>query len=370
MAARVVRVYAKPSLPPIIVSTEVGQLVSSNSLDCGMEITKSTNRPTLKILNRNGEIVEVEDTSKKNRVKNYLVLRNKKKKKVSIYGTRTVFFKKPDCYKTKNREIPNLAVNNDDFNQIFGTAKAIRMSKSRMSNQEIVSTNILDNISVNPNMSQSLISASNEFAKYLPMGCDRFSNNIQTIYPVSTLLFDYEIDLMTDFAKEILNMLPLSNDNEDFSNFFITNINRLIHKTIKNICLLTFADGLVELLKTKPTDLSFKNKEIYPYSEVINDKLLDNFLEYNVFGGDLTSKMKDKAICHIIIIMVLINMNVVDLNWVSPYLNSRCQKRMLLLKRVVGITQLKGDKTKYTLKLPLPTLPSLGKLSKKNKLIT
>lgn len=65
------------------------------------------------------------------------------------------------------------------------------------------------------NMSQSLISASNEFAKYLPMGCNRFSNNIETIYPISSLLLDNEIDLMTDFSKEILQMLPLSSDNEE-----------------------------------------------------------------------------------------------------------------------------------------------------------
>jgi len=64
-------------------------------------------------------------------------------------------------------------------------------------------------------MSQSLVLASNEFAKYLPMGCNRFSNNIETVYPISSLLLDNEIDLMTDFAKEILNMLPLSNDNEE-----------------------------------------------------------------------------------------------------------------------------------------------------------
>jgi len=47
-----------------------------------MEITKSTNRPTVKIFSHNGETVEVEDTSKKDHGKNYLFLRNKKTKKV------------------------------------------------------------------------------------------------------------------------------------------------------------------------------------------------------------------------------------------------------------------------------------------------
>jgi len=47
-----------------------------------LEITKTTNRPTLKIFSRNGETVEEEDTSKKDRGKNYLVLRNKKTNKV------------------------------------------------------------------------------------------------------------------------------------------------------------------------------------------------------------------------------------------------------------------------------------------------
>jgi len=64
-------------------------------------------------------------------------------------------------------------------------------------------------------IAQSLISSSSEFGKYLPMGCNRFSNNTENIYPISSLLLDNEIDLMTDFSKEILNMLPLSNDNEE-----------------------------------------------------------------------------------------------------------------------------------------------------------
>jgi len=47
------------------------------------------------------------------------------------------------------------------------------------------------------------------------MGANRFSNKLETIYPLSSLLLENEIDLMTDHSKEILNMLPLSNDNEE-----------------------------------------------------------------------------------------------------------------------------------------------------------
>lgn len=69
------------------------------------------------------------------------------------------------------------------------------------------------------------------------------------------------------------------------SKFFVSNINRLSHKSVQNICLITLADGLVDLLKKKPNDLNSKrSSEIYPASEIINDKLLDNFLEYSVTG--------------------------------------------------------------------------------------
>lgn len=69
------------------------------------------------------------------------------------------------------------------------------------------------------------------------------------------------------------------------SKFFISSVNRLSHRSIQNICLITLADGLIELLKKKPHDLNSKrSNEIYPASEIINDKLLDNFLEYNVTG--------------------------------------------------------------------------------------
>lgn len=68
------------------------------------------------------------------------------------------------------------------------------------------------------------------------------------------------------------------------SKFFITSINRLCHKTILNICLLTLADGLIELLKQKTGTLDHRCESVYPNSEVINDKLMDNFIEYSVTG--------------------------------------------------------------------------------------
>lgn len=71
---------------------------------------------------------------------------------------------------------------------------------------------------------------------------------------------------------------------DSFSDFFITNINRLSHKTIQNICLITFADGLIELLKKRKTDLNYNNAIIYPNSEEINNKLIDHFIEYSVTG--------------------------------------------------------------------------------------
>jgi len=62
--------------------TEVGQLVSTNSLECGMVIDESSNRPYLKIFDHDGDIIEEEDVSKKDSGKNYLILRNKKTNKV------------------------------------------------------------------------------------------------------------------------------------------------------------------------------------------------------------------------------------------------------------------------------------------------
>jgi len=57
-------------------------------------------------------------------------------------------------------------------------------------------------------------------------------------------------------------------------------MNIIPHKTIQNICLLTYADGLIGLLKTRPGELNYKNRIIYPNSDLINDKILDHFLEY------------------------------------------------------------------------------------------
>lgn len=58
-------------------------------------------------------------------------------------------------------------------------------------------------------------SQNSEFLLYLPQGCNRFSDKIETVYPVSTLLHENEVDLMTDYAKEVLSMLPIPADNEE-----------------------------------------------------------------------------------------------------------------------------------------------------------
>lgn len=55
----------------------------------------------------------------------------------------------------------------------------------------------------------------NEFSLYLPLGCNRFATKIECVYPISTLLCDNEIDMMTDYAKEVISMLPIKNDNEE-----------------------------------------------------------------------------------------------------------------------------------------------------------
>ncbi|CAI6357730.1 unnamed protein product [Macrosiphum euphorbiae] len=359
------KVYAEPTVPPVIAITEVGFLNSSTFLDCGMAIENTSNRPVLKIFNQHGGTVEEEDPSRKETGNKYLILRNKRTNKVSVYGAKVTYLKKPDYFKMKTFEDQSLTNKNEEFNLVFGTKKSSRISKSRVNNVVTVPADVFNNISCSSDALQSSFSQTSEYLVYLPPGCNRYSNKLETVYPVSTLLLENEIDLMTDYAKEVISMLPISSDNEDLSKFFITNLNKLPHKTIQNICLLTFADGLIELLRLKSHELNARNIEIYPNSEVINDKVLDNFVEYTVTGRDLTSKMKDKAVCHIIIIMMLINMYTFDLTCISSFLPSSSQKRLTLLMKVVGASLLKDDPTKYTMKMPLASLPAFQKLSKK-----
>lgn len=67
---------------------------------------------------------------------------------VTIYGTKTVFLKRPDYLKIKTFE--NQSQNkNEEFNTVFGTKKSIRISKSKIHNEVSVSSNIFSNISTN-----------------------------------------------------------------------------------------------------------------------------------------------------------------------------------------------------------------------------
>lgn len=147
----------------------------------------------------------------------------------------------------KTFEDQSLTDINQELNVVFGTKKSSRISKSRVNNAVGVSTNVFDNISFSctylflykyliyhniiyhkynyhyiiiiiffiADVMQSSFSQISEFLVYLPLGCNRFSNKLETVYPVSTLLLENEVDLMTDYAKEVISMLPISNDNEE-----------------------------------------------------------------------------------------------------------------------------------------------------------
>lgn len=65
----------------VLAITEVGNIKSSEFLDCGLAI-ENTSRPVLKIFNQHGGTVEEEDPSRKDSGKKYLILRNKKTNKV------------------------------------------------------------------------------------------------------------------------------------------------------------------------------------------------------------------------------------------------------------------------------------------------
>ncbi|VVC36554.1 Hypothetical protein CINCED_3A022368 [Cinara cedri] len=287
---------------------------------------------------------------------------------VSIFGAKVTYFKKPDYFKLKTFEENNLSKDKDqEFNVTFGTKRSSRMSKAKSKEAVTATETIFDNISSFESLDNSY-SPSTEFLLYLPLGCNRFTNKLENAYPISTLLHEEEISSMKNYAQEVLSMIPVSVDNEDLSQFYIASINRLSHKSIQNICLLMFADGLIELLKLRSADLNYvRNLDIYPNCVIINDKVLDNFIEYTSTGPDLTSKMKDKALCHIIIIMILSNMNVLDLSWITPFISMNCQKRLIVLMRIVGASPLKEDKYKYTLKIPLASLPQLNKKLKHSK---
>ncbi|KAE9543874.1 hypothetical protein AGLY_001852 [Aphis glycines] len=208
-------VYAEPSIPPVIAITEVGHLNSSELLDCGMVIENTSNRPVLKIFNQHGGTVEEEDPSRKENGKKYLILRNKKTNKVLVYGTKVTYLKKPDYFKMKTFKDQSLTDKNQELSAVFGTKKASRISKSRVNNAVNVSENVFDNISFSSDVMQPSFSQTSEFLVYLPLGCNRFSNKLETVYPVSTLLLENEVDLMTDYAKEVISMLPISSDNEE-----------------------------------------------------------------------------------------------------------------------------------------------------------
>lgn len=67
---------------------------------------------------------------------------------VSIYGTKTVFLKKPDNLKKKTVE--NHSLNkNEEFHEVFGTKKSSRIQKSKTNSEVGVSTDIFQNISSN-----------------------------------------------------------------------------------------------------------------------------------------------------------------------------------------------------------------------------
>lgn len=78
--------------------------------------------------------------------------------------------------------------------------------------------------------------------------------------------------------------------------------------------------------------------------------------------------MKDKAICHCIVLLALVNNFVVNLEEVCVALKLKINKLQSIAKLLAFVPAQPKDKTKFVLKLPLPPpVQNLGRTPRKKR---
>lgn len=351
---------------PVLVNFENGTLLKERSEQFKVDLyedERDGSKRTVSVYNE-GELYEGNILQNENSLcQKFILLRNKKTNKVRLIETDQANVKKVFHDSIFEGNLANEKTDHqytrNDLSKKFGSKKSIRATElgQRMKiNSEIIKNQLettVADVTVDKDDLKA-VTAEQSLCNCLPP-CNRSATDIKQVYSLEDIFTKIERDSVEEEAKKILAEPPDVN-NSRYSFYF----NMLFQKMGSSVKLLSvqcllYADCIVKFLKTNPKDLKKRDivESICPYSELVGNKILDTF---TLRGRVVSSQLRDKAICYLVVITLLAWNYQVNLDLLSQSVGCLGLKKMVPIARAVGLS----PKTKdiWQLKIPLPEIPT------------
>ncbi|GFG30020.1 hypothetical protein Cfor_00612 [Coptotermes formosanus] len=201
---------------------------------------------------------------------------------------------------------------------------------------------------------------------YLPP-INRDAATVDDVYNLHDIVSAEELASLKEQAVSTLK----DPQKEMFSVFFWETLPSMLklgnsQQVVEGVCALVYADLLIKFLNISAKSLQRQKYVICPYSEDINSKIINTFTLQTPSGRLRPNSLKDKALCHLIVLGLLLTQFKLDLQPLSKAL-AISVKRLQQFSSQVGAVSSSWASSTVVLKLPLPSLKQPQTVIKKNK---
>lgn len=279
-----------------------------------------------------------------NLLKTVLLIRDKSTGKVRLIESNTADMKPILQINTKVLQDTSLL----ELSRKFGSKKQKKQMEQKEKfkvKTEIVTEqmlNITENIS-EEKLDMTLYTKSDSEEIYIPP-INRAADKVEEVYEISKILTDEQFDKIQSEISE-----------KDYKSEIHPNILPLISKTTSqhDIILSLYASALIKMYSTLFKELSKKTFVVCEISSTLNEIVLTNFTIS--VGGKRTrpNTMKDKALCHALVFILIINKFKLKLDDFAAMAKLTAATATLKARAVGAHVTLSGDKKIIQLKLPL-----------------
>lgn len=277
----------------------------------------------------------------------------------------------PELQEKEEKDISRKEAN-INLKKAMGSKKA----KRRLMEAEKLNINLTDiekklktdvienNLTINTNVTLSPIQ--NEI-HYLPP-CNRNADSIEEVYKVYDLLSAEIMDSLDGMVSNIMknDVFQLAQDSR-LSQFFFKMLAHIPKQDKMKLKLLLFTDSLMKFLQEPVKAVRSRSTPLCKFSEPLSKKLSDEFCTIGLSNlRNRPPSLRDKAICYILVCLLLINNLKLNVSILSGFLTPKDYQRLPIFMKAIGATKEKNSQTEFCLKFPLADISTFTGSRRKN----
>jgi hypothetical protein len=287
---------------------------------------------------------------------NLIAIRNKKTNKVRLVPTTNVMLS-PISRVEKNSSVSVVTQEDKDrLRMKFGSKRqqrSLENYKRMHADTDALKDKlkgVIDSMSVEDHL-QPVVTTSDE--GYLPP-INRAATTVDDVYNLHAIVSAVELASLKNEAIKILN----EPQEKMYSEFFWKTLPNMLElgdnqQVVEGVCGLLYAELIIKFLNVPIKKLHRQKFPICPFSEEINTKIMNTFTLHSPTGRLRPNSLKDKAVCYLIVLGLLLTQFKLDLEPLSKALGSSLKRLQQLSSQVGAVSSSRASST-VVLKLPLP----------------